>query len=459
VTRVPRLCWLLLAMPFAYLAVVFWLQPPDHLGYYSDRAPRLGRLVYDDFDVAAYAVRGLNAHAGHTPGLDTEPADNLDEALADPDWPAHQRYYLEYPSATLLLFRLGWDWQPDPDAPAAVYDARYHQIVNHLPRDDEERRLWTQFRRAGQTYLVLMAVCCAALMAVLLAGYERGGGLAGGAFLLALPAALYFGVNRFDVLPALLTALSLACLGRRRVVASAVLLAVAVMIKVYPALLAPLVVRYLWSNRRAALSWAAAFAATAAALVLPPLLWWGWEPVWAPYRYQLTRGAFPPTVYDYILPESLGESDRRGQVFRLGTLALTLFLLLVRRPADLASLLRRGALILILFVTLPVFYSPQWVLWLVPLLAPLARRHWPVLVLAVALDLVTYLTFPVVMEIPGNDPRFFLGDLRAPLQEVQTTLLSVVVYVRFAALGLLAVALAWAEWRHGRCSRDPEGSA
>jgi hypothetical protein len=453
VTSVRRLRWLLLAVPFAYLAVIFWLQPADHLGYYSDKAPTLGRLLYDDFDVAAYAVRGLNARAGHVPGLQDEPAADLVAALDDPDWPSHDRYYLEYPSATLLLFRLGWDWQPDPHAPPAIHDAEYHQVVNHVPRNDAERRLWAQFRRTGQTYQVLMALCCAALMAVLLIGYERGGALACGAFLLALPAALYFGVNRFDVLPALLTALSLACLGRRWVVASAAFLAAAMMIKVYPVLLAPLVVRFLWPDRRAALSWAAAFTATAAAIVLPPLLSWGWEPVWAPYRFQLMRRPFPPTIYGYILPESLGGSDRRGQVFRLGTLALALLLLVLRRPTDLASLLRRGALILIVFVTLPVFYSPQWILWLVPLLAPLTRRYWPVLVLAVALDLITYLTFPVIMEIHSGDIPY-LGSWRAGLEkdEVYNLLEARAVYARFAALGLLALALLWAEF-----SRRPEG--
>jgi hypothetical protein len=447
VTRIPRLCWLLPALPFAYLTVIFWLQPSDHLGYDFDQASWLDRLLYDDFDVTAYALRGLNAHAGHTPGLDTEPADDLDAALADPDWPSHADYYLEYPSATLMLFRLGWDWQPEPVAPAAVYDAHYHQIVHHLPRDEDERRLWTQFRRAGQTYLALMAVCCAALMVVLLLGYEPGGTLAGGAFLMALPAALYFGVNRFDVLPALLTACSLACLGRRWLVASAILLAAATMLKVYPVLLAPLVLRYLWPERRVALAWAAVFAATAGVIVGPPLLLWGWKAVWAPYRYQLTREGFSPRIYDYILPRVLGENDWLGQAFRLCTLALTLGLLLMRRPADLSSLLRRGAILLIVFVTLPVFYSPQWILWLLPLLAPLTRRHRSVLILAVALDFITYLTFPVIMEILGQDSRFLPESLRTSLQVVRPLLLGVVSYCRFVALGLLVLALARAERR------------
>src|SRR5262245_57431448 len=84
VTRVPRLCWLLPAVPFVYLAVILWLQPADHLGWGPDKAPWLGRLVYDDFDVTAYAVRGLNAHAGRTPGLEEEPSCYLATALDDP---------------------------------------------------------------------------------------------------------------------------------------------------------------------------------------------------------------------------------------------------------------------------------------------------------------------------------------------------------------------------------------
>jgi hypothetical protein len=456
VTRASRLCWLLPGVPLVYLALILWLQPPDHFGFHPDKAPWLGRLVYDDFDVTAYAVRGLNARAGRTPGLEADWDQDIAAALDDPGRPLRERYYLEYPVPTLLLFRLGWDWQPDPHAPAAVYDAAYRALVLHAPRDEAERRLWSQVRRAGQTYLVLMAVCCAALIAVLLVGYEPGGAPDGGAFLAVLPAALYFGLNRFDALPALLTALSLACLGRRRVVASGALLAVAAMVKVYPVLLAPLVLRYLWPDRRAALAWAGAFAAAATALLLPSLLLFGGAAVWAPYHLQLTRAPFPPTAYGYLLPLVLGENNVWGQAFRLGALALALLLLLRRRPDDLPGLLCRGAVLLIVFVALPVFYSPQWVLWLVPLLAPLARRQRPVLGLAVALDLVTYLTFPVVMELDTDDIPF-LGILRAPLKVAYEPLLAALVYARFAILAGLVLVLLWAERRLGHPCRQSNG--
>ena len=100
--------------------------------------------------------------------------------------------------------------------------------------------------------MLLMMACGLGLVVVLRCGYEPGGGLSSSGLLLLLPAALYFTLNRFDMLPALLTALSLACLGRRWTAASALFLAAATIVKVYPVLLAPLVLRHLLAERRGA---------------------------------------------------------------------------------------------------------------------------------------------------------------------------------------------------------------
>src|SRR5919201_2193694 len=59
-------------IPPLYLALVFALQPVDRLGD-PGAAPWLGRLVYDDYDMAALALRGLNATLGRTPGRGKEP--------------------------------------------------------------------------------------------------------------------------------------------------------------------------------------------------------------------------------------------------------------------------------------------------------------------------------------------------------------------------------------------------
>jgi hypothetical protein len=415
-------------VPVAYLALLFALQPADRLS--NLRAPSgLGRLVYDDYDLAAVALRGLNFTQGRTAGHDHPPCltpEEFQDALDRPA-PLEPTYHLEYPHAALLLFRLGWPAPPD-NVPAAVLDGWHNNLVEHVPRTPSEQQLWTQFRWAIRIYQVIMVGCLLALMAVLRAGYEPPLGWSGAAFFLVLPGALYFAVNRFDIVPALLTGLSLFCLGRKRPLAAAGLLGVATALKVYPILLAPLVVRYLWPQRRTALAWVAVFGLTAAALVLPPVLASGWQLGLAPYRFQLSRPTdYTWVLYGHVLPRGLGEPGAAGALFRIGTVALLELFLIATRPADLASLLRRGALVVLVFVALQVFYSPQWILWLAPMLIPLARRSRWLAGLIVALDLVNFLTFPPVFDLE-------FGPLKTSLGEI-------LVHARAAVLAALALTL------------------
>jgi hypothetical protein len=401
--------WLPFLVPAVYVGVVFWFQPPDRLGELAVD-PRLGRLIYDDYDPAARALRGLNDSLGRRAGRLDEPrwltesefCQQLD-APAEPD--AFDRpYFLEYPHTALWMFRLGYDLgnRVAPDlVPPAVRDGDFHNLVGHPPHNEAEQQLWRHLRRAIQLYAVFGACCLVGLVAVLRHGYQPGELYTFSLLLLILPATLYFAVNRYDVVPALLTALSLACLGRRHLVASAAFLAAATMIKVYPVLLAPLVMRYLSAERRPALVWTAAYGATAALLLALPLLLYGWQTTLAPYRFQLSRQPEGWTLYGYVLPWFLAQGTI-GSAFRNGVVLLAVVALCWHRPADLTGLLRRGAVVLLLFVSLQVFYSPQWIIWFSPFLVPLAARSRPILWLTIALDLVTYNSFPVVYDLPSG---------------------------------------------------------
>jgi hypothetical protein len=432
-------------LPPVYLLLVLAAQPGDHLG-----PPPEGSWapegLYDDFDFTAMAQRGLNASLGRLAGREdcpdiTIPADEFDAWLDAGPRPRLPRYFLEYPHAALLLFRVPFLFFGEDDVPAAVLDGNYGNIVLHEPRNDGERRLWTRFRWAVRFYLTVMIACQLALVAVLRKGYGAGGRLASNGLLLLLPGAIYYVAYRFDVIPALLTALSLACLGRRWVVASAVFLGAAAMVKVYPVLLVPLVLRYLWDDRRALGAWLAAFVATVGAFLLPPLAASGWEAVWAPYRFQLGREPLLWTAYDYLLPKYLEQSDLRGTAFRLCCLALTVAVLALPRVPDLGALLRRGAVVLIVFVSLAVFYSPQWVLWLSPLLLPLATGRPLLTGLVVALDLVTFFTWPVRPDMLHKQADWITPELGLRLVDAM-------VYARFAILAALVVVLLWP--RRGR---------
>lgn len=374
------------------------------------RAGPAGSLLYDDFEAGCYILRGLNATVDRRPfgrlealPLVEPPAPGQPDPLSvqlDGNPPAElsDRYFLEYPPPSLWIFRLGFLLQsPAGDVPPAVLDASKHMLVYHTPRNDAERALWRHFRVATDIYAAVMLGCLIGLMAVIRWGYEPGGRLAGPIFLLLLPAALYFTANRFDVVPALLVALSYACLGRKHIVGAAVLLGFATMIKVYPVLLAPLVCAYLWPERRKIAVFATAFALTALVLLLPWMLRYGPETTLAPFRFQLLRlyqdssGSF----YDCILPASLAGPELGARLFRTGTEFLSVALFLWRRPVTMPGLLRASVVVLIVFLSLQVFYSPQWILWLSPLLIPLAERDRRIFWLYVALDLVIYWSFPM----------------------------------------------------------------
>jgi hypothetical protein len=401
-------------------------------------------------------LRGLNATLGRTAGWPEESPWLKDAdycAELDATTPAQHlqdRYFLEYPHGALLLFRLGFALGNEPnDVPIspALLDGDFHNLVDHLPRNEAERRLWRHFRVAVQIYALLSTLCLLALMLVLKQGYEPGTGVCGQLYLLILPATLYFTLHRYDVVPALLTALSLACLGRRWLVAAAAFLGAATMIKVYPVLLAPLMLRYLSVDRRSMLVWGAAYGATLSAFLLPPLLLSGWTATWAPYHYQLSRQLESFSLFDNDLLCTLGSNNWAARAFRTGSLLITLLALVWRRPQELNGLLRRCSLLLIVFVSLQVFYSPQWLLWFCPLLVPLAWVHRTVGPLLIALDLVTYLSFPVVFDFPNERDRFitFLASpaITFSAHDVSIFLIACVVWTRFVILALLVVVL----WR------------
>ncbi len=440
---VPALC--------CALAIAF--RPAGRLGP-PDASPWLDQILYDDNDLGAMALRGLNARLGRDAGRREPPrqltSEEYAEALRTPR-PREPRYYLEYPHAALLLFELPYLLEPvSPTVPAPLLDGDYQNMVYHRPRGDEEAALWGRFHRVVTAYGMMMVASYAGLVAVLAVGYLPGGGLGYRGLLLILPGTLFFSLNRFDVVPALLTALSLASLGRGRLTASALLLAAGTLVKVFPLFLAPFVVRHLLTarTRRAAGCWVAAYAAGLAAFLWPAVGVWGAEAVAAPYRVQLSRQREGFTAYDYFIPgaalrDELSGNGPVGRGFRFGALALVAGLLLVRPIPELAGVLRRGAVVLVVFMCLSVFYSPQWVLWLTPLLLPLAGRQSRIVPLAAALDLLTWAQWPVafnVVQLLGLDKPPLAPD-GTPVLGLSLyagdVLLGVLSYARFAVLGLI----------------------
>ncbi|MFO0849717.1 MAG: glycosyltransferase family 87 protein [Gemmataceae bacterium] len=396
----PRPRWPLL-VPVVWAAAVLAVIRPDAVTARGETPFVLKWLLYDESDLTAFAVRGANLAMGRLPGRPDEPAwrdpPDLLAALDDPPAVYSDRFYLEYPVPVAWLFRLAFVGK-DVSLPPVLADGHHTATGWHAPRTDAERAVWTQLGNAVRVYVVLFAAATVALMLVLRAGYGPGLSPGPALWLTALPGAVYFGLHRFDVLPALATAVGFALLGRGRVFWAGFACGVGAVLKVYPVLFAPVVVRHLGWKRGAA--WAGGFAAAVGLGAVVSVLSTDWAGAVTPIRLQFGREPELTNwvLYGRLLPTWLAYSSAG----RLAILGAVLLGVVWNRPADLAAVLRRCGLVLVVFVNLAVFWSPQWVVWFLPLVVPLAgadrRLRWP----AAAVDVLNYLSFPVMFWIGWN---------------------------------------------------------
>ncbi len=395
----------LLAVPVVWCAVLLILMRPDALEARESIPFEIKWLVYDESDLGAMVVRGANAHMGRLPGRPDEPdwtePEDIAAALDAPREPFADRYYLEYPTPTLVLFRLGFLLVPRGEevAPPAVADAHHYGTAHHVPRDDAERRIWSRLRAGAIAIVVVMTLSLSAMILVLRRGYEPGDPVPW-TWLAVLPGAVFFSLNRFDVLPAFLTAAGFALLGRRRDAWSGAAFGVAALLKIYPVLLAPVILRHLGARRGAA--WLVGFAGMGLIGLGASVATLGRDATRGPIDVQLSREYVENswTLYEAILPIELANEENRST--RLAILAAVVLAAAATRPAGLPGVLRRCAVVLVAFVVLAVFWSPQWIVWFLPLLAPLAPRRWWVGGAAVLLDLVNYFNFPILFWIIVN---------------------------------------------------------
>ena len=227
------------------------------------------------------------------------------------------------------------------------------------------------------------------------------------AFLMLLPASLYFTVNRFDILPAFLCLISLLLLEQRRWAWSAIVLGIATLTKWYPLLLLPVYLSYDYSTRRR-LNWRMilAFGLTCLVIIAPTLLTGGLDALLVPYRFHGGRGVDIPSLtglLSFVL-------ERWFHITPTGPWWLGIFTLLqvfivpfslFDRIDTFDKVLHWCILILAPFVLFSRIYSPQWLLWLMPMLI-LAARTTKDIVGIIFYDVSTYLAFPVTWDFFGH---------------------------------------------------------
>jgi hypothetical protein len=417
------------------------LQPSDRLKV-PDQSGRkiIANLLYDNSDLTAMALRGLNAQQGRKAGRHDQPeypckefADKLDA-----DAPLAERYFLEYPHAIVLLFRLGWVVKGDPSAllvPSAVLDGSYGCIAIHQPRSEGERVLWERFVTAVRLYMAVMILFLLGLLVLLQqgCGVER---LKNSAFYLVLPGALFFTLSRFDIIPSTLVLVSFVCLNRKKVLLSALFLGLASLTKVYPLLFAPLIVRHLWPGWRLACLWCVTYGATLLLGLFPLAFGEDVRGLTAPYLFQATRPVEAFSFYGYVFPSWLAQGTT-GTFFRLTCLLGALAWLTYSRIPDLETLLQRAALFVLVFISVSAFYSPQWFLWLTPLLIPLTNRRPFLGILLVALDLFTYGDHVLSLALKTKGAVLLGADQYGALHDMKYWVENYARFVLFLLIGIV----------------------
>jgi hypothetical protein len=254
------------------------------------------------------------------------------------------------------------------------------------------------YRRVFEAVMWVCGALALVAMASALQALGAGPGRMIGALAFAALAPLALGsvvLSRFDLWPAALSVSALALLVARRYRTGSAVLGFAIAVKVYPVVLAPLALIHVWRERgrRAALECLGWLAGVVAACFVPFLVL---APggVWDSVVRQTTRPLQLESLGSGVLlalhhlfglsvhwksshgsqnlvgtgPDAIGALQTVLQVCAL----LAVWWLFARGPGGREELVRASAAAVVAFVALGKVLSPQYLIWLVPLV-PLVR--------------------------------------------------------------------------------------
>ena len=350
--------------------------------------------------IAAFVGTWALLHVGfykHHRILDTPVYQHYGNAIANGDVP-YRDFSLEYPPGALPMFALPGLAEPGHD-----------------------QDVTPGFRHAFETLMWLCGAVALGAMSIALVAVRASAVRAWAAVVFAALAPLALGsviLSRYDLWPAALVVAALASFVAGWLLTGSGLLGLAISAKLYPAILVPLVITYAWKRhgRGAALACAGVTAAVVLVVFLPfvALAPGG---VWRSLHDQVSRPLQIESLGAALLvaahhlwgfgvaqETSHGSQNLAGHAAHVVAALLTVlqaavlvvvWTLYARGRATKEGLLRASAAAIVVFVALGKVFSPQFMIWLIPVV-PLVRGYRGVVAccgLALALVL-TQLWFP-----------------------------------------------------------------
>ena len=226
------------------------------------------------------------------------------------------------------------------------------------------------------------------------------------------PAALHFSLYRFDVYTVVAMLFAVEAIRADHLRRGALLLGLVSALKAYALFLVPAYTIYVWSRRpvRETLEVLVLQLAPFVLANLVVILFAGRDGMLFPFRFQAIRGLNGESGYDgiaYLTGPALPALIARARWIPPLLQAASALGAAAFRPRRFEDLLRAFLFALAGFVSFSVFYSPQFVLWLVPFVA---WWTWPQLSVAVvALSWITFAYFPIAYFRRERHPGLFRG--------------------------------------------------
>ncbi|WUH99384.1 glycosyltransferase 87 family protein [Spirillospora sp. NBC_00431] len=305
--------------------------------------------------------------------------------------------------------------------------------------------------------VTVLLIAVLAVVAVLATAYVAGRrSLRTGLMVALSPALLLTAYINWDLLAVALSALALAAWSARRPALAGTMLGLAIAAKFYPLLLlGPLVLLCVRAGQWRAMGRMLAGTAGAWLLVNLPVMLFAWDGWKEFYTFSQDRGVDWGSIFFYLKDHGLEKpASDTGTLNLLGT---GTFLVLAACIAVLAfAAPRRPRLPQLMFLVLVAFmlpnkvWSPQYVLWLLPL-AVLARPKLPAFVVWQAGEIVYFFgiwwfLLSVSAQTPGEDLSGTLSavlSLDAPEGGISEDVYHLALLARFVTVLALAALVVW----------------
>jgi hypothetical protein len=313
----------------------------------------------------------------------------------------HQGFYRHDQIVDTPVYQRYGELMVDGKTPYSDFGVEYPPgalIAFVLPSIGAHDRSAQDYRRRFELLMLLCGCAAIAAMAVALVGLRAGSVALGGALAFAALAPLALGPviqTRFDLLPTALTVVALAALVHDRPKLGLGLLGAGTAVKVFPAVIVPLALAYVWRRRGAheAVLAAAVFAAIIGAVLLPFALV-APHGLFEAFNMQLRRplqieslGAasliaahhlagvgvrMEPGFGSENLVGSAADALANTQARLQAAAVLVIWIWFALRPRGPRELVGASAGAVCAFIALGKVLSPQFLIWLIPLV-PLVR--------------------------------------------------------------------------------------